>query len=105
MKTTTYEKRLNEEKFPVSETCICDVCHNVIYERDIINHSVKIKNPNVGFWICTTCHIDFGLGDQFLVNKKDVCSKECLSNLMLEYIERSSNPLNSEKIECEHMNF
>lgn len=103
MKTTTYEKRVVEQTFPVNEICTCDVCHKVIYEKKN-KKIVKSENRNIGYWNVKTHHSDWGRDSIDSYESKDVCSKECLATIMCDYMEQSSNNYNTQELECEHIN-
>ena len=103
MITTKYEKRVVEENFPVSKICICDVCYKVIYEKKDDN-IVKSENRKNGYWSVKTHHSDWGRDSIDSYERKDICSKECLATIMIDYIDQSSNNNNTQELECEHIN-
>ena len=101
------------EEHQTRETCTCDVCKNLIYERSLVDsEELPENNIRIGYWEVHTGHHDWGADSGDSYEHYDVCSEECLTKLFDEYKNRSNhkysnvchnlNNPNTEFIRIEH---
>ena len=84
------KRYLKTEKVLVSEKRYCDICNKEITE---------------GHWEVTTGHYDWGHDSCESIQKKDVCSMNCLNDVMSEYAIDSNSEWNMMYINIIHCNY
>lgn len=94
IKTETLKVKVIEEQ-QTRETCTCDVCSNLIYERSLIDsEELPENNFQIGYWEVHTGHYDWGANSSDSYEHYYVCSEECLTKLFDEYKDRSKHKTN-----------
>lgn len=91
IETETLKVKVIEER-KTRETCNCDICEKLIFERSLVDsEELPENNIQVGYWKVHTGHHDWGTDSGDSYEYYDVCSEECLTKLFDEYKNRSKS--------------
>ena len=82
--------------------CVCDVCGNKIFEKNLVDDKYHCKKLAKYPYYITFGHNDWGNDSTDSVESKHACSDECLASIFLDYVEHYSKENNSAYINIEN---